>query len=85
MTKPRKPFRDSEGSIIRKEIKKKTHTGRTRTEVVYYARVRYTDQDSKRKEKKRIASSYDDAIIKRRELHDEIKKDLDPSNEIELP
>lgn len=81
--KPRKPFRDAEGSIIRKEIQKRTHTGRTKTEIIYYSRVRYTDLEGKRREKKRVCDSYNDAITKRRELRDDIAKELDPANNLE--
>lgn len=78
--KARKPTRDAEGSIIKKVEKRRTSNGKTREETIYFARVRYTDNLGKKREKKRRAETYNDAITVRRQLQDEIR---DESAEIE--
>lgn len=74
--KTRKPTRDAEGSIIKKREERRTAGNKTRQETVFYARVRYTDNEGRKREKKRRAGSYNDAVIKRRELQLEIEKEL---------
>jgi integrase len=74
--KSRKPTRDAEGSIIKKVEERRTSGNKTRKETVFYARVRYTDNDGRKREKKRRAESYNDAVIKRRELQNEIQDEL---------
>lgn len=83
--KLRKPTRDAEGSIIKRTEERRTSGGKTRKETVFYARVRYTDNEGKKREKKRRADSHDDAKIKRRELQEEIKKELAEELEPEKP
>jgi len=72
----RKQTRDAEGSIIKKIEERRTSNGKTRKETVFYARVRYTDNEGKKREKKRRAGSYNDAAALRRQLQDEIKDEL---------
>ncbi len=74
--KQRKATRDAEGSIFKRIEERRTSNGKTRKETVYYARVRYTDNEGRNREKKRRADTYNDAVIKRRELQIEIKKEL---------
>ncbi len=76
--KARKSTRDAEGSIIKRVEERRTSNGKTRKETVFYARVRYTDKDGIKREKKRRTDNYNDAVIKRRELQNEIQKDLNP-------
>lgn len=74
--KPRKTTRDAEGSIIKRVEKRRASNGKTKDVIVYYSRVRYTDADGKKREKKRVAASFDDAKIIRRQLREEIEQDL---------
>lgn len=74
-TRDRKSTRDPEGSIIKKIEERRTANGRTKKVPVYYARVRYTDGQGVRKEKKRRAQSFDDAVIQRRRLREEISNE----------
>lgn len=76
VVKFRKLTRDTEGSILKRIEPRKTRNGKTKLETVYYARCRYTDNEGKSREKKRRANSYNDAVILRRQLRDEIQKDL---------
>lgn len=81
--KSRKKTRDAEGSIIKRVVKRRTTGNKTKEVTLYYARVRYTDNSGKKREKKRLCDSYNDAVTKRRELQDEIKREL--SEELEPP
>jgi integrase len=81
----RKPTRDAEGSIIKRVEERRTSNGKTRKETVFYARVRYTDSEGKRREKKRRADSYNNAVIKRRELQNDIKKEFEEETAPEKP
>ncbi len=83
--KERKPFRDAEGSIIKKIEERRTSKGKTRQETVFYARVRYTDLEGRNREKKRRANNYNDALILRRQLQDEIKDELNEIEQAEKP
>lgn len=76
--KPRKETRDAEGSIIKRVEEKRTSNGKTRKVTVFYARVRYRDNEGKKREKKRQCDSYNDAVIKRRQLRNEIEEELNP-------
>lgn len=69
---PRKEWRDPEGSILRQKVKKRDKTGKLREVEIIFARVRYTDENGTRREKKRQAKSAADAVIVRRQLHQEI-------------
>ena len=80
--KARKPFRNADGSIFEKEVAITTHTGRTRTETKFIARVRDTDLEGNRREKKDESVIQADAIIKRRQLRDGIAKARDPADNL---
>lgn len=79
--KTKRKLRDSEGSIIKKEIEKRTTSGKIKKVTEYYARVRYTDRFGHRREKKRKALTFEDAKTVRRRLHEEIKAELNPISE----
>ena len=77
----RKSTRDIDGSIIKQVKEYRTAKG-TRKKTIYYARIRYTDHDGRNREKKRLAESYNDAVVKRRQIQAEIEKELDPNYEV---
>lgn len=74
--KERKASRDADGSILKKVIERRASNGKVKKLTVFYARCRYTDNDGKRREKKRRASSFEDAKIQRRILRQEIESEL---------
>jgi integrase len=74
----RKSTRDAEGSILKRVEERRTANGKTRKETVYYARVRQNEYDEngrlvKTHELKRRADSYNDALIKRRQIRLELQ------------
>jgi integrase len=83
--KPRKATRDAEGSIFKRVEERRASNGKTKKITFYLARVRYTDNDGNRCEKTRRCASYNDAVIKRRELRADIKKELAAELEPEKP
>ena len=64
--KPRKEWRDPEGSILRFKENRRQRNGKLKEVEVIYARCRYTDIEGNRREKKRRADSLSDAVIKTR-------------------
>lgn len=83
--KPRKETRDAEGSIFKRVEERRASNGKTKKITFYIARVRYLDNDGRRREKTRRCATYSDAVIKRRELRAEIKKELAAELEPEKP
>lgn len=83
--KPRKEWRDPEGSILRLKEKRRQRNGKLKEVEIIYARVRYTDNTGRRREKKRRAESSADALIIRRQLQDEIKRELAEELEPQKP
>lgn len=85
-SKQRKTTRDAEGSIIRKEVERRTANGRTRKVTVFVARVRYTDASGKSREKKKQADTFETAKAYRRNLRAEVEAERTarPSDGIRL-
>lgn len=83
--KERKEWRDPEGSIIRKVVKQRDRFGKLKDVEQIFARVRYTDNEGKKREKKRLVNSSGEAVTMRRQLKLEIELELNPPPVDETP
>lgn len=83
--KQRKAWRNPEGSILKIKEQRRLSNGKTKEVEVIYVRQRYTDNAGRRREKKRRAESASDALTVRRQIQDEIKRELAEELEPEKP
>ncbi len=86
----RKDSRDPDGSIFKKIIERKLGNGRTRKETVYVARVRQNQYGPdgrliKHWERKKQVNSYNEAVIVRRHLRDEINAAIEAEEKAKKP
>lgn len=84
MSKERKQNRDAQGSVLKKVVERSTSAGRTRTETIYYARVRVCEYDEagnfvRVHERKRRAANFNAASSLRQTLRVELEEEISGS------